>query len=144
MGTDVFRNIGRSDIYIISRSQDDMFADILGNVFPAEEKDIHSRETGGMRLVSTSCITHSVLQQQYHQTESPRTPVAPNERLGVRGLARRVLAPPSSQAQSERMFATVGLIVTPVRNSLSSENVELLVYLRNVWGVAEKWKISGQ
>ncbi|CAM9780577.1 unnamed protein product, partial [Laminaria digitata] len=40
-------------------------------------------------------------------------------------LARRVLALPASQAQSERMFSTAGLIVTPTRNSPSSENVEL-------------------
>lgn len=31
-------------------------------------------------------------------------------------LARRVLAIPSSQAQSERMFSTAGLTVTPTRN----------------------------
>ncbi|CAN0505590.1 unnamed protein product [Laminaria digitata] len=42
------------------------------------------------------------------------------------------------------MFSTAGLIVTPTRNSLSSENVELLVYLRNVWGVAEKWRTSAR
>ncbi|CAN0526561.1 unnamed protein product, partial [Laminaria digitata] len=59
-------------------------------------------------------------------------------------LARRVLALPASQAQSERMFSTAGLIVTPTRNSLSSENVELLVYLRNIWGVAEKWRTSAR
>ena len=57
-------------------------------------------------------------------------------------LARRVLTRPASQAQSQLMFSTVGLILTPARNSLSSENVELPVYLSNVWGVAEKWRMS--
>lgn len=59
-------------------------------------------------------------------------------------LARRVLALPATQAQSERMFSTAGLIVTPARNLLSSENVELLVYLRNVWGVVDKWRMSAR
>ena len=71
-----------------------------------------------------------------------RTSVAPNELRGVSGLARRVLALPASQAQSERVISTAGLIGTPARNSASSENAELLVYLRNVWGVAEKWRMS--
>lgn len=57
-------------------------------------------------------------------------------------LARRVLAIPSSQAQSERMFSTAGLTVTPTRSRLLDENVELLVYLRNVWGVVDEWKKS--
>ncbi|CAN0484869.1 unnamed protein product, partial [Laminaria digitata] len=59
-------------------------------------------------------------------------------------LACRVLVLPASQAQSERMFSTAGLIVMPTRNSLGSENVELLVYLRNVWGVAEQWRTSAR
>lgn len=57
-------------------------------------------------------------------------------------LARRMLAIPSSQAQSERMFSTAGLTVTPNRSCLGDSNVELLVYLRNVWGVVDEWKKS--
>ena len=59
-------------------------------------------------------------------------------------LARRVLALPASQAQSERMFSTAGKIVTPVRNQLASENVELLVYLHSVWGPVEEWRKSAR
>ena len=64
------------------------------------------------------------------------------ERRGISELARRVLALQASQAQSERMFFTAGLIVTPARKSLSCENVELLVYLHKVGGVAETWRMS--
>ncbi|CAM9549582.1 unnamed protein product, partial [Pylaiella littoralis] len=48
-------------------------------------------------------------------------------------LARRVLAIPSSQAQSERMFSVAGLTVTPRRprrSCLANDSVDLLVYLR--------------
>ncbi|CAN0256728.1 unnamed protein product, partial [Ascophyllum nodosum] len=47
-------------------------------------------------------------------------------------LARRLLAIPASQAQSERVFSSAGQIVTQTRNRLSSENVELLVALKNI------------
>ena len=50
-------------------------------------------------------------------------------------LARRLLAIPASQAQSERVFSSAGQIVTQTRNRLSSENVELLVALKNIWSV---------
>ncbi|CAN0590111.1 unnamed protein product, partial [Ectocarpus sp. 12 AP-2014] len=40
------------------------------------------------------------------------------------------------------MFSTAGLTVTPTRSRLLDENVELLVYLRNVWGVVDEWKKS--
>eukprot|EP00752_Nemacystus_decipiens_P015390 g13723.t1 len=57
-------------------------------------------------------------------------------------LARRVLAIPSSQAQSERVFSTAGLTVTAKRTCLSDDNVELLVHLKNVWGVVDEWQKS--
>ena len=47
-------------------------------------------------------------------------------------LARRLLAIPASQAQSERVFSSAGQIITQTRNRLSSENVELLVALKNI------------
>ena len=47
-------------------------------------------------------------------------------------LARRLLTIPASQAQSERVFSSAGQIVTQTRNRLSSENVELLVALKNI------------
>ncbi|CAN0442995.1 unnamed protein product, partial [Ascophyllum nodosum] len=46
-------------------------------------------------------------------------------------LTRRLLTIPASQAQSERVFSSAGQIVTQTRNRLSSENVELLVALKN-------------
>lgn len=57
-------------------------------------------------------------------------------------LARRVLAIPSSQAQSERMLSVAGLTVTPRRSCLANDSVDLLVYLRNVWGAVDEWKKS--
>ncbi|CAN0434474.1 unnamed protein product, partial [Laminaria digitata] len=40
-------------------------------------------------------------------------------------LARRVLAIPATQAESERLFSCAGNIVTNIRNGLAPENVEL-------------------
>ena len=61
-------------------------------------------------------------------------------------LARRLLTIPASQAQSERVFSSAGQIVTQIvtqtRNRLSSENVELLVALKNIWSVVEEWQQS--
>ena len=57
-------------------------------------------------------------------------------------LARRLLAIPATQAQSERTFSDAGLVVTKSRNRLSAENVELMVALRNTWDVVEKWRAS--
>ena len=39
-------------------------------------------------------------------------------------VARRVLAIPARQAQTERMFSTAGLTVNKRRGSLDPENVE--------------------
>ena len=57
-------------------------------------------------------------------------------------LARRLLAIPASQAQSERVFSSAGQIVAQTRNRLSSENVELLGALKNIWSVVEEWQQS--
>ena len=57
-------------------------------------------------------------------------------------LARRLLAITASQAQSERVFSSAGQIVTQTCNRLSSENVELLVALKNIWSVVEEWQLS--
>ena len=57
-------------------------------------------------------------------------------------LAGRLLAIPASQAQSERVFSSAGKIVTQTRNRLSSENVELLVALKNIWSEVEEWQQS--
>ena len=57
-------------------------------------------------------------------------------------LARRLLAIPASQAQSERVFSSAGQNVTQTRNRLSSENVELLMALKNLWSVVEEWQQS--
>ena len=48
-------------------------------------------------------------------------------------VARRVLAIPATQAQSERMFSTAGLTVNKRRGSVDPENVELLVFLGCNW-----------
>ena len=57
-------------------------------------------------------------------------------------LARRVLAIPATQAESERLFSCAGNIVTKNRNALSPENVELLVLLRHSWERVEQWEKS--
>ncbi|CAM9467052.1 unnamed protein product, partial [Ectocarpus sp. 4 AP-2014] len=46
-------------------------------------------------------------------------------------LARRVLAIPATQAESERLFSCAGNIVTKNRNNLAPSTVELLVLLRH-------------
>ena len=52
-------------------------------------------------------------------------------------LARRVLVVPTSQAQSERLFSTTGLIVKKRHSSLSADNMGLLVSLRNSWAAVD-------
>ena len=51
-------------------------------------------------------------------------------------LARRVLAIPATQAESERLFSCAGNVVTKNSNAFVPENVELLVLLRHSWA----WK----
>ena len=48
-------------------------------------------------------------------------------------VAQRVLAIPTAQVQSERMFSTAGLTVNKRRGSLDPENVELLIFLWCNW-----------
>ena len=57
-------------------------------------------------------------------------------------LARRVLAVPATQTHSERLFSCAGNVVTKTRNSLSPEHVELLVFLRSTWQVAEEYGVE--
>ena len=51
--------------------------------------------------------------------------------LGV--LARRVLAIPATSASPERLFSTVGNVMTKKRSRLTCDNMEELVYLHEVW-----------
>ena len=57
-------------------------------------------------------------------------------------LARRVLAIPATQAESERLLSFAGNIVTKNRNKLTPTTVELLVLLRHSWEIVEKWEAS--
>lgn len=57
-------------------------------------------------------------------------------------LARRVLAIPATQAESERLFSCAGNIVTKTRNRLAPSTVELLVLLRHSWKIVEEWEAS--
>ena len=57
-------------------------------------------------------------------------------------LARRVLAIPATQAESERLFSCAGNIVTKNRNKLAPPTVELLVLLRHSWKIVEEWEAS--
>lgn len=58
-------------------------------------------------------------------------------------LARRVLCIPASQAQSERVFSSAGLVVTKTRSRLDPENVELMVFLRNILPEVDRWNGNG-
>ena len=53
-------------------------------------------------------------------------------------VARRVLAIPARQAQTERMFSTAGLTVNKRRGSLDLENIELLFFLRCTWTAVDE------
>ena len=44
-------------------------------------------------------------------------------------LARQLLCEPGTSVPSERIFSAAGLIVKNLRNSLSPENVDMLVFL---------------
>ena len=57
-------------------------------------------------------------------------------------LARRVLAIPATQAESERLFSCAGLIVTKTRNGLAPSTVELLILLRHSWKIVDEWNAS--
>ncbi|CAM9856578.1 unnamed protein product [Ectocarpus sp. 12 AP-2014] len=57
-------------------------------------------------------------------------------------LARRVLAIPATQAESERLFSCAGNIVTKNRNKLAPSTVELLVLLRHSWKIVEEREAS--
>lgn len=46
-------------------------------------------------------------------------------------LARKFLSAPLSSVESERLFSTAGQILSELRNRLSDENVEKLLYLHH-------------
>jgi hypothetical protein len=48
----------------------------------------------------------------------------------ISSLAAAVLAQPASSAEPERVFSTAGDIVSPLRTSLSTNNVSMLMFLR--------------
>jgi hypothetical protein len=58
--------------------------------------------------------------------------------LGV--LARRVLAIPATSAGPERLFSTVGNVMTKKRSRLTCHNMEELVYLHEVWPQVREWE----
>jgi len=58
--------------------------------------------------------------------------------LGV--LARRVLAIPATSAAPERLFPTVGNVMTKKRSRLTCDNMEELVYLHEVWSQVREWE----
>ena len=58
--------------------------------------------------------------------------------LGV--LARRVLAIPATSAGPERLFSTVGNVMTKKRSRLTCHNMEELVYLHEVCPQVREWE----
>ena len=44
-------------------------------------------------------------------------------------IARRVLVVPSTSMQSERIFSAAGLLINKLRNRLSSDNVDSIIFL---------------
>lgn len=57
-------------------------------------------------------------------------------------LARRVMAIPATQAESERLFSCAGNIVAKNRNKLPPPTTELPVLLRHLRKVVEEWETS--
>ncbi|CAB1098403.1 unnamed protein product [Ectocarpus sp. CCAP 1310/34] len=55
----------------------------------------------------------------------------------------RVLCIPASQPQSERVFSSAGLVVTKTRARMDPENVELMLFLRNVLREVDRWNGNG-
>jgi len=58
--------------------------------------------------------------------------------LGV--LARRVLAIPATSTAHERLLSTAGNVMTKKRSRLTCDNMEELVYLREVWLQVRDWE----
>jgi len=58
--------------------------------------------------------------------------------LGV--LARRVLAIPPTSAAPERLFSTVGNVITKKRSRPTCHNMEELVHLHEVWPQVREWE----
>ncbi|CAN0279043.1 unnamed protein product [Ectocarpus sp. 4 AP-2014] len=89
-------------------------------------------------------------EEENHENESSRVYLNPLEwwRLNsalfphLAVLARRVLAVPATQAESERLFSCAGNVVTKNRNKLAPPTVELLVLLRHSWKIVEEWEES--
>ena len=69
------------------------------------------------------------------QVAAPNRPVPP-------ALARRLLPTRQRKPQRNAVFWRGGKIETQSPNRLSSENVELLVALKNIWSVVEEWQQS--
>ena len=55
-------------------------------------------------------------------------------------LARRTLCIPATSAPSERVFSMAGLTVSNLRASLSSDNASSLIFLHDVWNIAEDFQ----
>ena len=55
-------------------------------------------------------------------------------------LGRRVLAIPSTSAAPERLFSTVGNVMTKKRSRLTCDNMEDLVYLHELWPQVREWE----
>jgi len=54
-------------------------------------------------------------------------------------LGRNVLAVPATSAVPERMFSSVGNIMTKKRDRLSCDHLEELMYLHEVWPKVREW-----
>ena len=55
-------------------------------------------------------------------------------------LARRVLAFFATSAAPERLFSTVGNVMTKKHTSLTSDSMKELVYLHEVWPQVRDWE----
>jgi len=55
-------------------------------------------------------------------------------------LARRVLAIPTTSAVPERLFSTVGNVMTKKHSSLTCDDMKELVYLHEVWPQVRDWE----
>lgn len=97
------------------------------------------RTSGGMPMSSEEADEEGTVRTTYNNPLDMWREKA-SEFPKLASVARRVLAIPATQAQSDRMFSAAGLTADKRRGSLDPENVELLVFLRCNWAAVEEWQ----
>ena len=97
------------------------------------------------RAIGPSCFESPLLCPRHHGGRSVKMRylmIVKHERdLPILSrLARRTLCIPATSAPSERVFSMAGLTVSNLRASLSSDNASSLIFLHDVWDIAEDFQ----